>query len=29
MLQTVLGIVIGVMATLGIAWFVRKYKAQI
>ena len=29
MLQIVLGVVIGVIATLGIVWFVRKYKAQI
>lgn len=29
MLQMVLGIVIGVIATLGIVWLVRKYKSQI
>lgn len=29
MLQIVLGVVIGVIATLGIVWFVGKYKAQI
>lgn len=29
MLQIVLGIVLGVIATLGIVWFVRKFKAQI
>lgn len=29
MLQIILGVVIGVIATLGTVWFVRKYKAQI
>ena len=29
MLQIALGVVIGMIATLGIVWFVRKYKAQI
>lgn len=29
MLQIVLGVIIGVLVTLGLGWFVRKYKDQI